>query len=209
MPYVLTHRPRLMRGPPLESAVSAPSLRTERLLLRPHRLSDAEDWFELQSNPDVVRYLSWPLRDRRASRIHLRHRTHHVVLSQIDDFLALAIELDGRLIGDVSLNLRTVAPGARSLEIGWVLNPRFGGNGYATEATHRLLRFAFDDLAADWVYAHIERDNLRSIALADRVGFERMSARGRTVAMILGHETFRQLDADRASRERGIERRRS
>ena len=36
-----------------------PRLETERLILRPMRVSDAADMFEYAKNPDVTRYLLW------------------------------------------------------------------------------------------------------------------------------------------------------
>jgi RimJ/RimL family protein N-acetyltransferase len=182
----------MLRGPRLERTVVAPMIRTPRLVLRPHRLTDAEDWYAIQSDPDVIRYLSWPARDRHASRTHLRHRTRHTVLSQVDDFLALAVEFNGILIGDVSLNLRTIPLGARSLEIGWLLNPGYGHQGYATEAARALLRFAFRIVGADWVHAQIHCENTKSLALSERLGFECAATRGSTIAMMVTSETFRQ-----------------
>ncbi|MFD4422825.1 GNAT family N-acetyltransferase [Agromyces sp. NPDC058484] len=122
---VALRRPRWMRGPRLPNPVHAPRLQTERLVLRPHRLSDAPAWFALQSDPRVIEFLPWPLRNRRESLRHLAHRIRHVRLEQNDDFLALGVELDGILIGDVSLHLRDIDP-ERHAEIGWIIGSRRG-----------------------------------------------------------------------------------
>ena len=164
-------KPRVLRGERLEEPLLALIVRTARLELRPHRMSDAADWYAIQSNPAVLRYLAWPMRNEAESRRHLRDRVRHSRLEQADDFLALGIEKDGILIGDVSLHLRDVASEARAAEIGWVLNPDFGGKGYATEAADALLRLAFGRLGARFVTAEIEPGNERSIALAKRLGF--------------------------------------
>ncbi|XUK60945.1 N-acetyltransferase domain-containing protein [Plantibacter sp. RU18] len=169
-------RPRLVRGPRIETPIDAHPVLTKRLVLRRHRLSDADAWFRIQSTPEVIEHLPWPVRDRAASREHLRHRTGHSRLWQSGDFLALAIEHDGRLIGDVSLHLRQVRAPDRTVEIGWVLDPAAGGHGYATEAAEAILDLAFDEVGATTVTAVIEPGNLRSIALAERLGFLRTSA---------------------------------
>lgn len=171
-------RPRVLRGERTETPFDAPTVRTARLVLRPHRFSttDVDDWFALQSEPSVVEYLPWPERDRRLSARHLRDRTRHTRLWQADDFLALAVVRDGRLIGDVSLHLRRVAAATRSVEIGWVLHPSFGGSGYATEAARAMLAVAFDAVGAHEVTAVTDGHNCRSVALAKRLGFTETGA---------------------------------
>lgn len=168
-------RPRFVRGARTETPFDAPRLRTDRLLLRPHRLDDAEDWYDLQSEPSVSQFLPWPERDRRASLRHLRDRTRHTRLWQADDFLALAVEQGGRVIGDVSLHLRSVAPENRELEIGWVMHPAHSGRGLATEAARGILDFAFDTVGARTVTAVTDARNTRSVALAKRLGFSELA----------------------------------
>jgi RimJ/RimL family protein N-acetyltransferase len=176
-------RPRFLRGPRLPKPAVAPIVATERLRLRPHEMKDARDWLQIQSNPDVVRYLDWPVRNAVESRRHLKHRTRHTVLLQADDFLALAVEREGQVIGDVSLHLRDVH--SKIVEMGWVLNPAHGRHGYATEAAAALAIFAFEHLGACEITAVIHEKNERSIALAKRLGFV-----GDPQRMLLTRERF-------------------
>ena len=172
------------RGPRLERPLERPTLTTDRLTLRPHRLDDAEQWFGIQSDPVVTRYMHWPERDRPASWRHLRDRTRHTRLSRVDDFLALAVDLDGMLIGDVSLRLKSVQRTTRNVEVSGMLHPRYEGNGYASEATMALLALAFEDLRARWATALIDVRNTRSIALAERLGMQRFPLDDTTVAYL-------------------------
>ncbi|GAA2247996.1 GNAT family N-acetyltransferase [Herbiconiux moechotypicola] len=188
------HRPRAMRGARTEKPFDAPVLRTSRLRLRPHRVSEADlaGWFALQSEASVREFLPWPERTRRQSERHLRDRLRHTRLWQADDFLALAVELDGALIGDVSLHLRRVAAEHRSLEIGWVLHPAHGGSGFATEAAQAMIDFAFETVGAQEVIAVTDARNRRSVALARRLGFtERSQAATGDRVFALSHERCR------------------
>ncbi len=180
----LSHRPRLLRGARLTSPVVAPVLRTPRLVLRPHRMSDAEAWLQIERDSSIRANLHWPERDRRQMITHLRDRTRKTVLWRADDFLALAVELDGEVIGDVSMHLRTVAPESRSAEVGWLQLSRYRGHGYATEAAEALLTFAFQTLGTRWVTALVDADNERSMALAERLGFARVAQTGCTVTFL-------------------------
>lgn len=188
-----------MRGPRLERVVTAPRMQTPRLVLRPHRSADSSDWYAVQSDPNVLRYLPWPPRSRRASRRHLRHRTRHIRLEQAGDFMALAVELDGRLIGDVSLHLREVEPRGRRAEIGWIIGTDWAGRGYATEAARAMLQFAFDTLGARYVTAVMDVDNKRSHLLARRLGFLDIADTGGERTLLLSREQFRRSSQRRSA----------
>jgi len=164
------HRPRVLRGPRIEAPLRDAHLATPRLVLRPYRLDDADDWYSLQRVQEVNHYLHWPERSRHESFQHLRDRTHHTTLKQADDFLALAVERDGHVIGDVSLRLKVVPADSRSVEIAWILHPEHAGHGYATEAASAMIDLAFERLDARWITAHIDNSNHKSIAVAERLG---------------------------------------
>lgn len=181
----LLSRPRFLRGPSLEFPVVSPTIETARLQLRPHSMVDVDEWYSIVSDPRLVRYLSWPVRDRAAAKHHLRDRTRHTRLSQVDDFFALAIVRDNRLIGDVSLQIRSVNPEVRSVEVGWVLAAAHQGYGFATEAVGAILRIAFEQVGARLAMAVIDEANTPSIALATRLGFIELSHRSQKRLFIL------------------------
>lgn len=190
---MVPQRPRFMRGPRIPDGVRSPVIRTERLLLRPHRLADADAWYALQSDPRVVEHLSWPLRTRPESFVHLAHRTRHTRLEQLNDFLALAVLLDGQLIGDASLHLRSLDRADRRVEVGWVIGPAWQGHGYAREAAEAMLELAFERLGAARCEAHMTWGNAASKALAERLGFEEGPSGGDERIMVLPVERWRAL----------------
>jgi aminoglycoside 6'-N-acetyltransferase len=60
-----------------------------------------------------------------------------------------------------------------SFEIGWFLDQGYLRRGIATKAARRALSFLFMDLQAHKVIATTRDTNLRSIKLAERLGFRR------------------------------------
>ena len=200
--------PRLFRGPRVEAPLVAPVLQTERLIIRPHRLSDAQAWYAIQSDDGVLRFLSWPHRSRSQSLQHLKDRTRHTTLSQANDLLALAIEFDGQLVGDLSLHLRTVHPDFRSAEIGWILASSHGGVGLAGEAVCAAIDMMFDRLDVKWISAVVDVRNERSLALATRLRFFEDNRDGHYLTMVQSRDQRQpcsvpreKVDPDR-SRER-------
>ncbi|MBH0099920.1 GNAT family N-acetyltransferase [Salinibacterium sp. NSLL150] len=182
----LSLRPRFVRGPSMDRTINAPTLVTDRLTLRPHRADDSTRWYEIQSSPDVHKFTSWPQRDRAESYAHLLHRTKHVTLRQANDFLALGIEHEGQLIGDVALHLRSVSLSSRTAEISWILHPDAYGQGYAREAAEAIMEFAFTEVNIQWLVAVIDESNEASIALAKRLGFRAMSRDGNDLSFVAG-----------------------
>jgi RimJ/RimL family protein N-acetyltransferase len=63
------------------------------------------------------------------------------------------------------------------LEVGWALHPSWWGSGYATEAGVAALSYAFDVMGAAEVYSVILPENLRSQAVARRLGLSLVEER--------------------------------
>ena len=57
------------------------------------------------------------------------------------------------------------------IEIGYFLKRSAWGNGYATEAVERILRFAFEDSPLEKVVAVIEPENIGSRRILEKTGF--------------------------------------
>lgn len=143
-------------------------LATERLRLRPHNADDAEWLHELYSRPDVARYL---LDEPWTAEVTHDKLTERLAKTDIDGetgALALVIEHDGVPIGDVALWLTDHEH--RQGEIGWVLDPAQGGQGFASEAVRAVLALGFDHYRLHRITAQMDARNSASAALARRVG---------------------------------------
>lgn len=203
-PHPLRSLRSLWGAPVLGLPVEAHEVRTARLLLRPYGVADAADWRRIEDDEEVRRGLDWPLRTARQVDAHLLARTAHRTLSAPGDLLVLAVEHDGRVIGDVSLHLRTVAPETRIAEVGWLQLTAEGGHGYATEAARAMLDIAFDELGACLVTAVIERSNTSSARLALRLGFRLAGGTPERAAFVLSeadHTTERAAQPSRGAVE--------
>ena len=143
-------------------------LATGRLRLRPHNADDTEWLHELYSRPDVARYL---LDEPWTAEVTHDKLTERLAKTDIDGesgALALVIEHDGVPIGDVALWLTDHEH--RQGEIGWVLNPAHGGQGFASEAVRAVLALGFDHYRLHRITAQMDARNSASAALARHVG---------------------------------------
>ena len=147
---------------------SAPSLESERLLLRPFREGDLQPLLAMHSRPEVARYLYWEPRDEHEVRQALARKLERSRLEADGDGIAFAAVLksSSELIGDCSVFLVSVEH--RQGEIGFLFHSDHQGHGYATEAARVLLAFAFDELALDRVVGRLEARNTPSARVLER-----------------------------------------
>ncbi|GLY20829.1 GNAT family protein [Micromonospora sp. NBRC 101691] len=146
---------------------------TARLLLRPFTLADLDDVWAYQRRPEVARFMSWSARDREQSRRSLEQIIREDGLRVEGDCLALAVVLrdTGRVVGHVELVWRSRAH--RRGELGYVLDPRHQGHGYATEAATEMLRYGFEEFGLHRIVARCNTRNTASARLMERLGMRR------------------------------------
>jgi RimJ/RimL family protein N-acetyltransferase len=152
-------------------------LRTQRLTLRQATADDVEATWEFRRLEQVSQWLTSTAEDLDAYR--------STFLGPARLATTVVIELNGTdgpaVIGDLMLRREDawaqteVAGQARGTqaELGWVLDPRHSGHGYATEAVRELLRHCFEDLGVRRVVAGCFFDNEASWRLMERVGMRR------------------------------------
>lgn len=146
-------------------------LRTERLLLRTHRPDDLEPLLAYYADPEVARYIPWEPWTREQAEGHLAKRLLRTGVDGPDSALALVVEHDGRVVGDV-----VVWPADATLErgeMGWAFHPDVAGRGYATEAVRALIGVAFGPCRMRRVAAQLDARNTLSARLCERVGMTR------------------------------------
>lgn len=142
---------------------------TERLVLRPHRMDDLDDLARFHGDPDVVRHVPWPVRDRAATEETLRVKLTQTELLAHGQWLVLAVEerSSGRVIGEVLLKWASDEQG----EVGFAFAREAQGQGYAAEAATAMLRLGFDDLGFRRITAVVVEGNDPSARLLTRLGF--------------------------------------
>ena len=141
---------------------------TERLLLRAHRASDLDDLLAFHGDPEVVRFVPWPVRDRTATEETLQVKLTQTELVAHGQWLVLAVELrsTGTVIGEVLLKWASDRQG----EVGFALGRDHHGHGYAAEAATAMLRLGFEGLGFHRITAVCIEENVASARLLARLG---------------------------------------
>jgi RimJ/RimL family protein N-acetyltransferase len=155
----------------LPDATEAPRLIGSRVWLRAPHEGDVDALFELFGDPATMRYWSRPpMRERGEARARLQEmRAAFAARTHLAWVIALA---DGdACVG--TCTLFAIDLDHRRAEIGYALSSRLWGRGLAREALTLARDFAFGPLALARLEADIDPRNSASIALAERLGFER------------------------------------
>jgi RimJ/RimL family protein N-acetyltransferase len=145
-------------------------LRTDRLLLRPHTLGDLDDLVVFHSDPDVTRYIPWPVRDREQTLDVLTVKLGQASATSPGDWIVLAIEerSSGHVIGEILLKRKSDT----EAELGYVLATSAQGKGLITEAATVLLAEAERVLGVTTVDATVQKPNAASARVLARLGFD-------------------------------------
>lgn len=148
-------------------------LSTERLILRPLTMADADDLFEYQSIAEVVQFIPWPQRTRSQVSEALEKAIASSKLDYEGDYALLGIVLpeENKVIGQISLMYRSKAN--QTAEFGYVINPKYGGSGYATEAAGAAIDYLFSIGIFRRVFAHLDLRNTASEKLLKRLGLRK------------------------------------
>lgn len=152
------------------------TIRTERLLLRPFRVEDAQaltgitrqqsirkwmpDWqVDVAKNEDVIRWFiaQYPLASRTEARV------------------MFAVTLAGVLIGMVGIGNKEEVDD--EIEIAYFISEPYAGRGYITEAARAVCAWALQNLQMDYLIAIVETDNHPSQRVVEKCGFQKIDER--------------------------------
>ena len=149
--------------------ISDTVIRTDRLLLRPWRQTDLDDFFEYASVPGVGEMAGWPHHKNKEESAEILKRF-------IDHKRTFALELGGKTIGSLGIEeydesvFPELAP-LRCREIGYVLSKDYWGRGLMAEAVKEAVRYCFEELSLDAVLCGHYDWNTQSGRVQEKCGF--------------------------------------
>ncbi len=141
-------------------------------MLRRWRDSDREPFAQLNADPEVMRHFMRPLTREESDGFADR------IERQFEEIgygpWAVEIPREAPFVGFVGL-LRHTFPAhfTPAVEVGWRLDQRFWGRGYATEAARAALADGFQRLGLEEIVSMTVPANVRSIAVMERLGMTR------------------------------------
>lgn len=142
---------------------------TGRLVLRELEETDWPAVLAYQSDPRYLRYYEWTHRTEQDVRKFVRMLVALREEQPRTKFqLAIMLPSNGQLIGNCGVRMK--AADAREADIGYELDPRYWGHGYATEAARALLAFGFEELGLHRIWAWCIAENSSSVHVLEQIG---------------------------------------
>lgn len=155
---------------------TAPTLTTDRLLLRGHQAADLGDCVTLWQDPEVIRHTSGQPIARQDVWTRLLRHPGHWALFGFGYWLAFE-RVSGRFVGELGLarferDFLQPYPELGALpEAGWVMLPWAHGRGFASEAMTAILTWQDRQGLSPRNFCIIHPENAPSLRLAGKLGF--------------------------------------
>jgi [ribosomal protein S5]-alanine N-acetyltransferase len=146
-----------------------PILETERLTLRRLMMDDLDDLFRLYRDPEIRRYFPDGTRTYDETREELQWIID-VYYGQYGYGLWATIHKPtGALIGRCGL-IPWTFDGRLEVEVAYLLDKAYWGQGLATEAARAIVRYAFDQLKLSRLICLVDPENEASRRVAQKIG---------------------------------------
>jgi [ribosomal protein S5]-alanine N-acetyltransferase len=149
---------------------------TDRLVIRRYTLADEENFFRLNGDPEVMKYIREP-KDRKECTIFLKRNLVFYDQNPLMGRWAIIEKASNEFIGSFAVIPVETTDSSRHSEIqlGYALLKDHWGKGYATESTMAGRRYVFDVMKLPLVVAITEPANIASQKVLLRCGFVQQS----------------------------------
>jgi len=155
----------------LKNLGSDAMLETKRLVLRPYQEGDLQEYFKILSDHKNMYYIDDIIVETlEEARLSLQEAINLMLNGNARRF---AITIKGMLthIGAVGYDISATTPIGRIGHMGWFILPEYQNCGYITEATKRVLSYAFDDDNCIRITTGCYQENIPTQKVITKVGF--------------------------------------
>ena len=144
---------------------------TKRLIIREFQPSDLEAIHQYAGEEHVSQFQAWGPNTVEQTQSFLGDALDFITnRPRLSYELGITLKSTGELIGGCGIFIQKKA--INKAMIGYTLNPRFWGNGFATEATQGLILFGKNQLSLETIQATCDVENLASKRVLEKSGFE-------------------------------------
>lgn len=146
------------------------TLETERLILQPVKMEDAEFILELYNSPNFIKFIGdRNLRTVEDAENYIKEKfLPHVEKHGFGSYV-IVTKSDTKKIGNVGIYVRD---GLDAPDIGFSFLPEFERKGYGFEASKKLMEIAISEFALKKISAITTKENIASQKLIEKLGLK-------------------------------------
>lgn len=156
-----------------EFKINGKIIETNRLVLRPFKQSDLEDFFEYASVEGVGEMAGWHHHEN-------KQKSQEILNLFIDEdkVFAICLKSSGKVIGSLGVEKYgleeklTEFNGYLGREIGYVLSKDYWGNGLMPEAVSAVINYLFNEIGLDFLICGYFLFNGQSKRVQEKCGFK-------------------------------------
>jgi RimJ/RimL family protein N-acetyltransferase len=144
-------------------------IETERLLLRPIEIKDANNLFSYRVDAIVNKFQGWIPKKIEDAFEFINKTTSK--FDVVDSWFQLVIiaKNSNQIIGDIGIHFID----KQQVELGITVAKNWQGKGFATEALKGIISYLFKTFNKHRITASIDPENKKSITLFERLGFRK------------------------------------
>jgi len=140
---------------------------TERLIVRHYTEADADNFFLLNGDPLVMRYIR-PVKSREQTDLFLMEVIQYSRNNPAYGRMAVHEKQSGIFVGSFAI---IPLEGTIHMQVGYSLLPSYWGKGFATELTKAGLKYIFSQTNLEEIFAVTESGNFDSQKVLLKCGF--------------------------------------
>jgi ribosomal-protein-alanine N-acetyltransferase len=141
---------------------------TERLRVRRFTAADADNYFSLQGNPEVMQYIRRP-RTREESDAYLKENILTADPADYKGYWIVEEKDSGRFVG--CFVIIPIPDDEEKTQLGYSFLPEFWGKGYATEVSKAGVDYFYNRTPLPEIYGVTEKANIASEKVLLKAGF--------------------------------------
>lgn len=145
-----------------------PRIETERLVLRPLEMADAESIYEYGSDPEVTKYVIFETHRSIEDTYGFLREAIQWREEGSNAVWGMTLRTNGKLIGTTGLH--RYEEQHKTLEIGYALNQLFWNMGYTAEAVQAVIKEVFASTDINRIHAHHYLHNDASGRVMEKAG---------------------------------------
>ena len=153
------------------------NIETERLLIRNLSTEDSQGLFEMDSDPEVQKYLgNQPIENKSEATVYIEN-----IQKEYKKFgsgrWAVIEKKTGNFIGWCGLKFISTEINSKSqyYDLGYRFIKKYWGKGYATESALACLKYGFEELNQEEIFAMVELNHLASRNILSKLGMKEMN----------------------------------
>lgn len=149
------------------------TMETQRLFFRPLEMSDTDDFFLMNNNPNVNAFLRHPIKTRDEAAQYLQKIISEYQRNGIARFAAFLKETN-QFVGFSGLKYRDTEENGHKgfYDLGYRFSEQYWGKGLATEAGLAWIDYGFNTMNLDIIHACAVAGNSASNRVLTKIGFE-------------------------------------